>query len=164
MTDPNVIYSFTTYEPYPFGLNSLMGAHGADGWRRHVGPVPYPASPAIVAARMDAMLAGVAQGDQDAARQAMLAYGKGDELGHYNRDWHFARAQALDTWRRKYGGEIHVQCVEFGCLDALVAKERFGGPGVSAADRVTYIRDIRESFEAFNIAWTYWSYNETFIV
>ena len=49
--------------------------------------------------------------------------------------------------------------MEFGCLDTVMAKKRFGGPGVSASDRVAYIRDMRESFEAFDIAWTYWSYN-----
>jgi hypothetical protein len=94
----------------------------------------------------------------------MLAYGRGDALGRYNRDWHFARARAIDRWRKKYGGAIHVQCVEFGCLDAIVARQRHGGPGVLAADRQAYIRDMRESFEAFDIAWTYWSYNETFTV
>ena len=29
---------------------------------------------------------------------------------------------------------------------------------------MAYLRDMRESFEAFDIAWTYWSYNETFTV
>lgn len=163
-TDPNLIYSFTTYEPYPFGFNNMMTARLPNTWWNRVGSIPYPASPSIVAARMDALLEDIPAADRPAARKAMLAYGRGDALGHYNRDWHFARARAIDRWRKKYGGAIHVQCVEFGCFDAIMAKKRFGGPGVAAADRAAYIRDMRESFEAFDIAWTYWSYNETFTV
>jgi hypothetical protein len=163
-TDPNLIYSFTTYEPYTFGFNNRMMASLRKTWWERVGPIPYPASPAIIAARMDTLLENVSATDREAARKAMLAYGRGDALGHYNRDWHFARARAIDRWRKKYGGAIHVQCAEFGCFDAIMAKKRFGGPGVAAADRAAYIRDMRESFEAFDIAWTYWSYNETFTV
>ncbi|MBT3201592.1 MAG: cellulase family glycosylhydrolase [Phycisphaerales bacterium] len=163
-TDPNLVYSFTTYEPYPFGFNNMMGARAGNTWWKRVGPIPYPASPSIIASQMDALLKNVPAADRKAARKAMLAYGRGDALGRYNRDWHFARARAIDRWRKKYGGTIHVQCVEFGCLDAVVARQRHGGPGVLAADRQAYIRDMRESFEAFDIAWTYWSYNETFTV
>ena len=163
-TDPNLIYSFTTYEPYQFGFNNMMLSHSPTTWWRRIASIPYPASSAIIAERMDALLENISPADRPAARKAMLAYGRGDELGHYNRDWHFARARAIDRWRKKYGGAIHVQCVEFGCFDAVMAKKRFGGPGVSTADRVAYIRDMRESFEAFDIAWTYWSYNETFTV
>ncbi|NQT36618.1 MAG: cellulase family glycosylhydrolase [Planctomycetes bacterium] len=163
-TDPNLIYSFTTYEPYQFGFNNRMMSHSSQTWWRRIGSIPYPASPAIIAARMDALLENILPADRPAARKAMLAYGRGDDLGHYDRDWHFARARAIDRWRKKYGGAIHLQCVEFGCFDAVMAKRRFGGPGVSAADRLAFIRDVRESFEALDIAWTYWSYNETFTV
>ena len=105
-TDPNLIYSFTTYEPYPFGFNNRMMSHSPRTWWRRVGSIPYPASPAIIADRMETLLENISPADCPAARKALLAYGRGDELGHYNRDWHFARAQAIDRWRKKYGGAM----------------------------------------------------------
>ena len=109
---------------------------------------------------MNDLLKNVPEAFKENARKEMIDYG----AGNYNRSWHFARAKAVDTWNKKYGGNIHVQCVEFGCLDATFTKKSYNGVGVSDADRISFIRDLRESFEAYNISFSYWSYNEIFTV
>ena len=166
-SDSNLIYSFTTYEPYAFGFNSGNTAmNGVTSFWNYLSEIPWPASPSVIEANMDRILAKVPDSMKNEAKAAMIQYGKGDSYGLYNREWHFARARSLYKWSQKYGGSIHLQCVEFGALDAVMAK-RFGqtdGVGITNAARLQYIKDIRESFETYHIGWSYWSYNETFTV
>lgn len=166
-SDSNLIYSFTTYEPYAFGFNSGSTAmNGVTSFWNYLSEIPWPASPSVIEANMDRILAKVPDSMKNEAKAAMIQYGKGDSYGLYNREWHFARARSLYKWSQKYGGSIHLQCVEFGALDAVMAK-RFGqtdGVGITNAARLQYIKDIRESFETYHIGWSYWSYNETFTV
>jgi len=77
------------------------------------------------------------------------------------------RAKSLDDWSRRNGGNIHIMCVEYGCIDAVTNLRRFNGAegaGISDEDRIQYTFDIRSSFDKYGIGWSYWSYNEAHTV
>ena len=82
----------------------------------------------------------------------------------YGPEWHMKRAESLDQWRQKYGGNIHIMCVEFGCMDAETPKvlwrSAVDGSGISPEVRLQFTKDMRSSFDAYDIGWSYWSYNE----
>jgi hypothetical protein len=178
-TDDNLIYSFTTYEPYAVGWSSAYSSQGGnETYWNYIGDVPYPIEPGVnYTAEIENALAPVPERYKSEALNALNAYVKGicdggtpywknyyDSL--YNRGWHMLRAKSLDDWSKKYGGNIHLMVVEFGCYDSLYSTVRFGsgGPGVPDSKRLLFIQDLRESFEAYGIGWSYWSYNEGFTV
>ena len=163
--DPNIYYSFTTYEPYEFGVSQLRGSHpfGGPAWYDTVGPIPYPVNREILETRLDEILKPIPEELRGAAEEELRAYAEKE----YNRQWHFDRAKRVDDWTRKFGGKLRVMCVEFGCLDPYIftsLQQRRNGTGISLSERLQYIDDIRSSFEEYGIGWCYWSYNEGFTV
>ena len=78
-----------------------------------------------------------------------------------------SRMNSLHDWSEKYGDNIHMMCVEFGCMDSVTAKKLFGaaeGSGISAATRIRLIKDLRTAFEANDIGWSYWLFNGVFTI
>ena len=74
---------------------------------------------------------------------------------------------SLKEWSDRYGGNIHMMCVEFGCMDATTARKYFGAQsyaGVSNETRIQHIKDLREAFEANGIGWDYWYFDGVFTV
>lgn len=178
-TDDNLIYSFTTYEPYAVGWHSAYSSQvGNETFWNYIGDVPYPIiegqdySDEIEDALKDVPANFLAE-----ARSALDAYVRGQYDGGtiywmnyydslYNRDWHFMRAESLNRWSEDNGGNIHIMVVEFGCYDTLYSSVRFGsvGTGIPDSKRLMFVKDMREAWEAYNIGWCYWSYNEGFTI
>ncbi len=180
-TDTNLIYSFTTYEPYVPGFNALKGLGEEVSIWNFIRNIKYPVEPGMKQDEIDALVEDnvylVPEEKKAEARKYMYAYYKGEFDGNefyvnhydltYNADWNMLRMKSLDNWRRRYGGNIHIMCVEFGCMDEYIARARFRaveGSGLDAKTRIKHIGDLRRSFEAFDIGWSYWSYNEAFTV
>ncbi|MDG0813956.1 LamG-like jellyroll fold domain-containing protein [Cohnella rhizosphaerae] len=175
-TDSNLIYSFTTYEPYTIGFNTLQSI--SNEYWKYMKEIPYPAPTGLTAQQkedlVDDIVADVPSNLQSAARGAVSAYldatsDSGMPNSYpgltYGYDWHLARASSLNDWRMRYGGNIHIMSVEFGAMDGQTPVELFEanqGTGNSDATRIQLIEDFRKSFEAYDIGWSYWSYNESF--
>ena len=175
-SDQNLIYSFTTYEPYTIGWYYYNTNYGQLNAWSYVRAIPYPVEegkdytdaieyaialvPEELKAGIRADLWAYVRGEYDGAWHEMVNHY--DSL--YNADWHMLRAQSLDAWRSSYGGNIHIMCVEFGCMDAdtprVLWQTSVEGAGISEEDRLAFTRDMRSSFDAYNIGWDYWSYNE----
>lgn len=151
VNDENVIYSFTFYDPF---VITLQGAQWlTPEWWSHLGPVPYPSSPGIIAESMPALVERIpASPDQwrPAVRRVLTEYGNPG----WNRQRIAARVERLSHWNKQHGGRLKIWCAEFGCYQRTV----------DPAVRRRYIKDVREVFEENGIGWAYWSYNETLTI
>ncbi len=179
-SDSNLIYSFTTYEPYTIGWSSAWTSQvEQESFWNYVGEIPYPVEAGVdYTQAIEDAIRDVPENLKSSARSALNSYIKGISDGGdsywknyyegtlYDREWHMARAKSLDDWSQRYGGNIHTMCVEFGCYDSQYSMVRFGsvGPGTSDELRLEFIKDMRESFDAYDIGWSYWCYNEGFTV
>lgn len=179
-SDPNLIYTFTTYEPYTIGWYNY-GAPGfstGEAWH-YVHDIPYPIENGVdYTEAVENAIDHVPDSLKEGIRQELMAYVRGEYdsfyktmTNHYdslyNTNWHMLRAKSLDDWRKHYGGNIHIMCVEFGCMDSRCPKILMQGKpcfGISDADRLKFVRDMRSSFDAYDIGWDYWSYNEAHTV
>ena len=179
-TDSNLIYSFTTYDPVTPGWSNAYSSQigkNDDFWN-YIGNVPYPIEEGVdYTSAIEECIRLVPKEMKAEARYALTQYVQGkmdagdmnrnnlyDSL--YNANWHMLRAKSLDDWRQKYGGNIHLMVVEFGVFDGEFTQVRFNavGPGVSDKTRRQLIKDMRLAWEAYDIGWTYWDYNEGFTV
>ncbi len=182
VTDSNVIYSFTTYEPYIIGFNTARtGMGGYVSYDNYLRNVPYPVPEGLTDKQIGEMAkdicALVPQNLYSQAMDVVKAYlsGKYDSDPFYRNNynlkytegWNMSRMNSLHDWSEKYGGNIHMMCVEFGCMDSVTAKKLFGaaeGSGISAATRIRLIKDLRTAFEANDIGWSYWLFNGVFTI
>jgi len=179
-SDSNLIYSFTTYEPYIIGWYFFNPSpHPMSPWG-YVKDIPYPVQEGVdYTLAIENAIEGVPENKKAAVRESISEYVQGKWDGEhknfpnnypslYNAEWHRLRAKSLDDWRQKYGGNIHIMCVEFGCMDRLTPQKLWRssveGAGIPPGDRVQFIHDMRSAFDEFNIGWSYWSYNEAFTV
>ncbi len=149
--DENVAYSFTYYDPF---VLTLQGAEWLTPklWS-HLGSVPYPCSPEIMAARLPAILERIPATPPEwrgAADGLLREYGN----ACWNREKIAARVRLLSDWNARHGGGLKIWCAEFGCYQRTIEPR----------DRYQYIRDVKESFEEYGIGWAYWSYNETLTI
>ena len=132
LDDPNVIYAFHLYEPYPF---THQGAAWASEPVGGLSRVPYPSSPAAVAPAL-------ATAASPAARELLTAYAE--------QRWDAAAIERLidraAAWRDRYG--VSIVCTEFGAFRAVSP----------ADDRATWLRDVRTALERRQIGWTAWEY------
>lgn len=161
LDDPNIYYSFTTYEPYRFGFNTQFGAwRGAGGYWKDISYMPWPATPEIVQNRMDSMLATVAENDRGKAKKDLLEYGN----GYFNSQWLNLRAKNVKEWNDAYGGDLQVIVAEFGAIDHKQATKNGKSKGIYPAERTRFVEDMRRSFESVGMGWEYWSFNEYFTI
>ena len=175
-SDSNLIYTFTTYEPYTIGWYYYGTTYGRmDAWS-YVHDIPYPVEEGVdYTEAIEYAISDVPDSLKEGIRQELWAYVRGEYDGRrtdmpnsyeslYNREWHMMRAKSLDDWRQKYGGNIHIACVEFGCMDAQTPAKLWAsaapGYGITDEKRIEFTKDVIDSFEAYDIDWTYWSYNE----
>jgi hypothetical protein len=181
-TDDNLIYSFTTYEPYTIGFNAAAsGMGGTVGFDRYLKDLPYPVPAGLTKEQINAMTneicANVPQNLLSDAKRTVKAYLSGEYdsnpyyVNHYDKKytagWNMDRMNSLSEWRNQYGGNIHIMCVEFGCMDAVTARKYFGAQsyaGLSDAIRIQLITDLRTAFEANGIGWDYWYFDGVFTV
>jgi endoglucanase len=160
VNDPNVYYSFTTYAPWIF---TLQGAYWNGSYYPGLQRVPYPSSPAIIAAQKSRILDFLDFQEFDAYVSAADA----DLTTYGNDNWNMSKQTStfapLVAWNTAHGGNLKIFCAEFGVLDANQATNvGLMDVGAVAADRVQFIKDRRLALEAANISWSYWSFNETF--
>ena len=181
-SDSNLIYSFTTYEPYTIGWYFHPIGQGTRTDWSYVRDIPYPVESGVNYSQAIEHAVAMIPDEEGKARvrTALGRYIAGTHDGvrtdfpnHYypnlyNAQWHRLRAQSLDDWRQKYGGNIHIICSEFGCMDRLTPMHLWNttepGSGIPDADRIQFVHDTRSAFEEFDIRWSYWSYNEAYTV
>jgi len=151
VNDANVLYSFTFYDPFVLTLQG--GEWLTPKLWSHLGSIPYPSSPEIIAARKQAILEKIPTDPPDwrpAAEGMLNEYGN----AHWNKEKIVACVKKLTDWNKSYGGGLKIWCAEFGCYQRTIAPE----------DRYRYLKDVRDSFEENGIGWAYWSYNETLTI
>jgi|GEM_PF-443510 len=159
IADRNIYYSFTTYEPYRFGFNTLFGGwRGGGNYWKDISYIPWPASSQAVESRMDKMLSTVKDNDKQMAREDLLEYGK----GYFNQQWLARRAKNVNEWNDMYGGDLQVIVAEFGAVDHMQVNKPGASKGVYPEERVQFVHDLRQSFESVGMGWEYWSFNEYF--
>jgi hypothetical protein len=175
-TDSNLIYSVTTYEPYTIGWYYYATDPNNKTYWGYIKNIPYPVVEGVNYTQAIENAIELVPANQKAeARAALTAYVEGRYDGAwsnfqnnydslYNAQWHLLRAKSLDDWSKKYGGNIHLMCVEFGCMDRLTPVNLWHtaveGSGIPDADRIQFVHDMRSAFDQYNIGWDYWSYNE----
>lgn len=175
-SDPNLVYTFTTYEPYTIGWYYYNTNYGEMNAWSYIHDIPYPVEEGVdYTDAIENAIDQVPDSLKEGIRQELWAYVRGEYDGKrtdmpnhydslYNAEWHMLRAKSLDDWRQRYGGNIRIMCVEFGCMDAATPAVLWHSAapsyGISDAKRLEFTRDMRASFDAYDIGWDYWSYNE----
>lgn len=136
IAQPNVIYTFHDYEPFPF---THQGATWTSSEVRPLRGIPYPSSPEAIAPLI--------QQDPDLHSQLFLEnYGLGR--------WDATRVDATIAFAARWSQLHHapVYCGEFGVL-------RDFAPPVM---RAQWVHDMRVAFEKYKIGWAMWDYQTNF--
>jgi aryl-phospho-beta-D-glucosidase BglC (GH1 family) len=138
VADPNVIYTFHDYEPFPF---THQGATWTMEQVRPLRGVPYPSSPENIAQ-------SVSQEQQLLDQHWINTYGLDR--------WDAARIRSELSFASKWAALHHVSvyCGEFGVYQA------FADPAMRAA----WLHDTRTALEAQGIGWAVWDYQGSFAV
>jgi hypothetical protein len=134
--DPNIIYTFHFYEPYPF---THQGAPwGSFEWN-YFKDIPYPATAAQLAERMKTI-------PGDFARYQLYLYGA-DGWNATTISQHIAFAAA---WGRERN--VPVICNEFGAFRDTAPPD----------SRARYLHDVRSALEQNGIGWAMWDWSGNF--
>ncbi|HEY3989387.1 MAG TPA: cellulase family glycosylhydrolase [Acidobacteriaceae bacterium] len=138
LADPNVIYTFHDYEPFPFTHQGATWTMDAVQPLRHV---PYPSTPENIAQ-------AVSEEPQLIGQHWVNAYGLDR--------WDAARIRSELSFAGKWAALHHVPvyCGEFGVY------QPYADPGMRAA----WLHDTRTALEAQGIGWAVWDYQGSFAV
>jgi endoglucanase len=138
LSDPNLIYTFHDYEPFPF---THQGATWTMAQVRPLRRVPYPSSP-------DAIASNISQEQSLIAQHWINTYGLDR--------WDAARIRSELSFAGKWATLHHVlvYCGEFGVY------QPFADPAMRAA----WLRDTRAALEEQGIGWAVWDYQGSFAV
>lgn len=134
--DPNVIYNFHFYEPYPF---THQGATwGSFEWN-YFKDIPYPATPSQLTERMKDI-------PDDNARYQLYLYGAAG--------WNAASIRQHIAFTAAWGRERHVPiiCNEFGAFRETAPPD----------SRARYLHDVRIALEQNGIGWAMWDWSGNF--
>lgn len=136
LADPNVIYTFHDYEPFPF---THQGATWTDARVRPLRDVPYPSTP-------DNVVKNEAQEPNLNGKLFVEDYGLGR--------WGSERVERTIAFAAQWGEQHHVPvyCGEFG------VHKPFANP----KDRAAWLHDMRVALEAHGIGWNMWDYQDNF--
>ncbi len=136
LADPNIIYTFHDYEPFPF---THQGATWTSPEVRPERAIPYPSSPEGIAPKLDE--------EPTLSGQFFL-----DEYGEGR--WDAARVENSIEFAAKWSALHHVPiyCGEFGVL------REYAPP----AARAQWLHDMRVAFEKNHIGWAMWDYQTDF--
>ncbi|MHB1021281.1 MAG: glycoside hydrolase family 5 protein [Acidobacteriaceae bacterium] len=136
VSDPNVIYNFHFYEPYPFTHQSA--SWGSSEWLYYK-DVMYPATP-------ETLQAAIARVPDALARYSLFLYAA---TGWNQKGIEERLAFAADWARSRH---VPLICNEFGAY-------RDTAP---ADSRARWIHDVRSSLQKLHIGWAMWDYNGNF--
>ena len=138
VADPNVIYTFHDYEPFPF---THQGATWTMAEVRPLRGVPYPSSPENIAT-------AVSQEPQLSGQHWINSYALDR--------WDAARIRSELSFAGKWAALHHVPvyCGEFGVYQ----------PYADPAMRAAWLRDTRTALEDQGIGWAVWDYQGSFAV
>ncbi len=176
VTDDNVIYSFTSYEPYCVGFNTFNNFCNDNFWG-YVHDVPYPIEEGVdYTEAIEECIKDVPDDKREEALRVIGDYVKGKIDAWmpnaypgtlYNADWLMLRAKSLNDWSERYGGRIHMFVAEFGACDYnanIYHKAGRPGSGIKESTRLRLIEDSRRAYDAYGITWSFWEYNEGFTI
>jgi endoglucanase len=136
ISDPNVIYTFHFYEPYPF---THQGAPwGSLEWNDYKN-IPYPATPEQTAAIAQPLAS-------DNARYQLYVYG----LSGWNAKGIADRLAFAQVWSREHS--VPVICNEFGAFRDTAPHD----------SRTRYLHDVRSGLEQTGIGWAMWDWSGNF--
>lgn len=157
--DENIIYTFHFYEPFVFSHQGAPWMTGEPIYR-YLNAVPWPAS---AGARQATLAATMARLAADTKTPATVKREIATTIDKVLREYFDARPdrsflephfRRVKRWADRYGIESgRILLGEFG---ALRTDERY--VAAKAADRARYIRDVRETAEAFGIPWAFWNF------
>lgn len=157
--DNDIIYTFHFYEPYVF---SHQGAPWmtSEPMYRYFNSVPWPAAAGSKQATLAAVAARLAS---DSTTPAIVKREIATTIEKVLREYFDARPdrsfleryfRRVKHWADRYG--IETRRILLGEFGALRTDERY--IAATAADRARYIRDVRETAEAFGIPWAFWNF------
>jgi hypothetical protein len=134
---PNLVYSFHFYDPFVF---THQGATWSDDAVKPLRNIRYPIDPAQMASSgAEAKAAGRGTWPMDSVK---AGYGKAEIRK--------AMQEAL-AWGKREG--VPLYCGEFG----VIRRE-----WTPAADRVSWVRDVREVLDEAGCGWAMWAYHAGF--
>lgn len=156
--DPNILYSFHMYEPHAFTHQRL------DDARAFGSGLPWPASAGTPGIVLETLLAHMqAAGMDDAAQAANLALVRPVIADYFRADWGEAQLQARFAealaWAEAH--DIPARRLFMGEFGAILVSPD-GRTGAYNADRLRYVRAVREAAEAAGIAWSIWEYSNPY--
>jgi endoglucanase len=136
LADPNIIYTFHDYEPFPF---THQGATWTTPDVRPERAIPYPSTPEDIAPKLD----------EEPTLSGQFF------LNTYGEDrWDDARVRNTIEFAAKWSAlhNVPVYCGEFGVL------RDYAPPGA----RAQWLRDMRVALEKNHIGWAMWDYQTNF--
>jgi endoglucanase len=136
LADPNVIYTFHDYEPFPF---THQGATWTSPEVRPERAIPYPSTPGAIASKLD----------QEPTLSGQLF------LDTYGEDrWDAQRVENTIEFAAKWSALHHVPvyCGEFGVHR----------PYAPPDSRAQWLHDMRVALEKNHIGWAMWDYQTNF--
>ena len=136
IADPNVIYTFHDYEPFPF---THQGATWTMNEVRPLRAMPYPSTPDDVSSNLN-------QEPSLAGQYFVEQYGLGR--------WDAERVERMIAFAARWSQLHHapVYCGEFGVL------RDYAPPAM----RAQWLHDMRVAFERNNVGWAMWDYQANF--
>lgn len=135
--DPNVIYSFHCYDPFPF---THQGATWAGEDVKPLRAVPYPSSPEAVAPLLPDLK------EQSGSQRMLENYGR----QRWNKERLAARFQEGIEWGAKHN--VPLYCGEFGVFARYATPEH----------RANWFRDFGQVLAGHRIGWAVWGWDESF--
>ena len=136
LDDPNLIYNFHFYEPFPF---THQGATWTVDWVEPLRGVPYPSSP-------EGVKSAIAAVDNPTARPHLKQYGR----ERWDADKIEAEIAKAARWARTHGRVV--TCNEFG------VHRPYAPPG----DVVQWHRDVCSALSRHGFGWTKWELDSSF--
>ncbi|HMP83332.1 MAG TPA: cellulase family glycosylhydrolase [Verrucomicrobiota bacterium] len=137
LSDPNVIYSFHCYEPFPF---THQGATWSSEEVKPLRGVPYPSSPEAVQPLLPALE------NHPASRGMVEQYGE----QRWNKQKLAARFDEAISWGKK--NNVPLYCGEFGVFPPFAKPEH----------RANWFRDFGDILADQRIGWAVWGWDEGF--
>ncbi len=136
LADPDIIYTFHDYEPFPF---SHQGATWTDARVIPLRNVPYPSTP-------DNVLPNEAQEPDARGKFFVEQYGLDR--------WDLERVDRTIAFAAEWGKDhrVPVYCGEFGVHR----------PYADPKARSAWLHDMRVTLEKYNIGWNMWDYQDNF--